>query len=101
MKYLVALCALAAATPAIANDNPFAKDHVVVSYDDLNLKTAAGQQSLTQRLDRAAAQVCGEGLSRIHLALESRSRACRSEVAADYRAQIAARINKKIQLAGL
>lgn len=101
MKYLLALCALIAASPAIANDNPFAKAHVVVRYDDLNLDTAAGQRGLAQRLDRAAAQVCGEGLARIHLSLDARGRACRKEVVADYGAKIAARTVKATRLAGL
>jgi UrcA family protein len=91
MKILVALCALAAATPALADDNPFAKENVVVSLAGLNLSTVAGQRALDQRLSHAAAQVCGEGMSRIHLAAENKSRACRAEVVADYRAQLAAR----------
>jgi len=31
----------------------------VVSYHDLDLSTAKGQQSLTQRLNRASQEVCG------------------------------------------
>ena len=95
MKYLVALCALAAATPALANDNPLAKDNVVVSLSGLNLSTAAGQRALDQRLQFAAAQVCGEGMARVHLAAEKKSRACRAEVVADYRAQLASRGARK------
>jgi len=101
MKAMMALCALVVASPAIASDNPFAKDRVVISYEDLNLNTADGQRSLDKRLDRAAAAVCGDGMARIHLSLEARSRACRGEVIASYRAQIAAQHDKEVRLAGL
>lgn len=101
MKTMMALCALVVAGPAIANENPFAKDSVVLRYDDLNLDTATGRQRLDQRLANAAAAVCGAGLARIHLSMDARSRACRSEVVASYRAQIAARRDKGVRVAGL
>jgi len=47
-----ALATVATATPVLAAD-------VTVTYKDLDLKTPAGQQALTRRLDRAAREACG------------------------------------------
>ena len=49
---LAALGALFAAQPAFA-------ESVTISYKDLDLSTAAGQEKLDQRIDAAAKKVCG------------------------------------------
>lgn len=86
-----ALAAILATTPAFAAtaNNPFAADHAVLSLRGLDLTTVDGQQRLAIRMDQAARAVCGEGMSSIHLALESQARSCRADVLADIRARIA------------
>jgi UrcA family protein len=51
---IVAAAALGIAAPAFAND-------VTVTYKDLDLSTAKGQNTLARRLDAAARDACGLG----------------------------------------
>lgn len=69
-------------------ENPLAKDRATLRLSGLDLATVDGQQRLAIRLDQAAAQVCGDRLASVHLALAEQSRACRAQVVADVRAQI-------------
>lgn len=87
-----AVCALVAAAPAAATDNPFAKDQAVLHLGGLDLTTVEGQQRLAIRMDEAARAVCGDRLSTIHLELSARTRECREAVLADIRAQIESRM---------
>lgn len=93
---LVALAALACATPALAStaENPLAQDKAILNLRGLDLSTAQGQQRLAIRLDQAARAVCGERLASVHLALEAQSAECRSAVVADVRSQVEARLAK-------
>lgn len=93
---LVALAALAVATPALAStaENPLAQDRAVLNLRGLDLSTAQGQQRLAIRLDQAARAVCGERLAGVHLALEAKAAECRSAVVADVRSQVEARLAK-------
>ena len=93
MKQLVLLGAGLLATPVLAADvNPLAAENAVVSLADLDLATASGQNRLAVRLHQAAAEVCGRQLAEIHLAVEAKGRACRSEVVAEARTKIEARL---------
>jgi UrcA family protein len=63
-RMLVTMIAMAATTGAASTafaDNPDAPryDNVVVTYSDLNLDTAAGNQKLYARLSNAASRACG------------------------------------------
>lgn len=87
-----AMCALVAAMPAAATDNPFAKDQAVLHLGGLDLTTVDGQQRLAIRMDEAARAVCGDRLASVHLALDARARECRAAVLADIRAQIESRM---------
>ncbi|MFT4025577.1 MAG: UrcA family protein [Novosphingobium sp.] len=91
---LVALAALAFATPAFANttENPFAQDKATLNLKGLDLSTADGQERLAIRMDQAARAVCGERLASVHLALEAKAQECRSAVVADVRAQVEQRL---------
>ncbi len=86
----------------LASENPLAKDSATLRLSGLDLSTVDGQQRLAIRLDQAAAAVCGDRLASVHLALEEQSRACRTQVVADVRAQIERRqaaASGKVQLA--
>lgn len=106
---LVALATLTfalTATGAAATENPFAKDKAILNLQDLDLSTADGQQRLAIRVDQAARAVCGDRLAVIHLALDAKTRECRTAVAADVRSQIEARLarapaSKAVQVASL
>jgi UrcA family protein len=74
-----------------AGENPFARDTAVLQLQGLDLATADGQQRLAIRMDTAARAVCGDRLASVHLDLEEKARACRTEVVADIRSQIEAR----------
>ena len=92
MKFgLAAIAAILVASPALSAtaDNPFASNRAVLDLRGLDLTSVEGQQRLAIRMDQAATTVCGEGLSRIHLALEKQTRACRAGVIADIRTRIA------------
>lgn len=91
---LVALAAVAFATPALAGttNNPFAQDAAILNLKGLDLSTPEGQQRLAIRMDQAARAVCGDHMAGVHLALEAKARECRTAVAADVRAQIEARL---------
>lgn len=93
---LVALAAVAFATPALAStvENPLAQDKAALNLRGLDLSTADGQQRLAIRLDYAARAVCGDRLAGVHLALEAKSAECRSAVVADVRSQVEARLAK-------
>jgi len=98
----LAAVALGASAHAAAPENPFAKDSATLRLSGLDLSTVDGQQRLAIRLDQAAAAVCGDRLAGVHLALEEQSRACRTQVVADVRAQIERRqaaASGKVQLA--
>ena len=95
MKFgLVALAAVAFAAPAFASttENPLAQDKAILNLKGLDLSTADGQQRLAIRMDQAARAVCGDGLSAVHLALESKAQECRAAVVADVRTQVEARL---------
>jgi UrcA family protein len=53
------VCLLAATAPAAAQEVPRAR---TVSYSDLNLSTAQGQEALKLRIKQAARSVCENGL---------------------------------------
>jgi len=92
---LVALATFAfalSATGAVAAENPFARDQVILNLQDLDLATADGQQRLAIRVDQAARAVCGDRLSNVHLALEAKAQECRAAVVADVRQQIETRL---------
>ena len=91
---LVALATFALATSASAaatTENPFAQDQAILNLKGLDLSTAEGQQRLAIRMAQAARAVCGDRLASVHLAMESKARACRTAVVADIRSQIEAR----------
>ncbi|GAC1404359.1 MAG: hypothetical protein NVSMB69_02090 [Novosphingobium sp.] len=92
---LLALAALAFATPAMATtttDNPLAESRATLNLKGLDLSTADGQQRLAIRIDQAARAVCGDRLAAVHLSLDSQAQACRTEVAADVRTQVETRV---------
>lgn len=100
---LVALATFAfalSATGAVAAENPFARDQVILNLQDLDLATADGQQRLAIRVDQAARAVCGERLSGIHLALEAKAQECRAAVVADVRQQIETRLASNTRSTG-
>jgi UrcA family protein len=89
--FILALAAVAAGlttftavSPALASDGG-----VVVSYDDLNLRSAAGRATLNARIARAAIMVCGTALN-TELDIAAGVNACRADVVASARAQVAA-----------
>ncbi len=88
----VATLAFASSASATTTGNPFAQDQAILDLKGLDLASADGQQRLAIRLDQAARAVCGDNLSGIHLALESKAQACRTAVVADVRSQIEARL---------
>ena len=93
-KVAFAVFAALVAAPALFAapvENPFAKDKVVLSLSGLDFASVDGQRALAIRMDQAARQVCGDGLSTIHLALAEQSRTCQADVKADIRARIEAR----------
>lgn len=92
-KGLLALTACALAAPAMAatTDDPFVQDKAILRLDGLDLSTADGQQRLAIRMDQAARAVCGDGLANVHLALNERTRECRTAVLADIRTQLETR----------
>lgn len=105
---LVAIATLVFASSASAatTGNPFAQDQAILDLKGLDLASADGQQRLAIRLDQAARAVCGDNLSGVHLALESKAQACRTAVVADVRSQIEARLARassasQIKLAAL
>lgn len=87
----IAAVVFATSVPAVAAENPFAKDEAVLNLGGLDLTTPDGQQRLAIRVDQAARTVCGERLSAIHLDVEAKSRECRTAVVADVRRQIEVR----------
>lgn len=93
---LVALAAIALATPALAgnSENPFAKDKAILDLTGLDLSTPDGQQRLAIRMDQAARAVCGDRMAGVHLALEAKAQECRAAVSADVRTRIEARQGK-------
>jgi UrcA family protein len=93
---LVALAAVAFATPALAStaENPFAEDKAVLNLRGLDLSTAEGQQRLAIRMDQAARAVCGDRVATVHLALEAKAAECRTAVVAEVRAQVESRLAK-------
>jgi UrcA family protein len=58
---MIAMAATTGAASTAFADNPDAPryDSVVVTYSDLNLDTAAGNQKLYARLSTAASRACG------------------------------------------
>lgn len=93
---LVALAAVAFATPALAStaENPLAEDKAVLNLRGLDLSTAEGQQRLAIRMDQAARTVCGDRVATVHLALEAKAAECRTAVVAEVRAQVEQRLAK-------
>lgn len=92
---LAAFAAFALATSASAattTENPFAQDQAILNLKGLDLSTAEGQQRLAIRMDEAARAVCGDRVSGVHLAMESKAQDCRAAVVADVRAQIETRM---------
>jgi UrcA family protein len=94
-----ALAALALVAPAFASEqNPLAADKAVLSLKGLDLASVDGQQRLAIRIDQAARAVCGDRVSTIHLDMESQSRSCRQDVAADIRSRIEQRTANSVDL---
>lgn len=91
-SFAFATTASAATPSATVGDNPFAREQVVLQLNGLDLATTDGQQRLAIRMDQAARAVCGEGMERIHLALERKSQECRAAVMADIRTRIEGRM---------
>lgn len=89
----LAALGLASATAATATplENPFARDAAVLQLKGIDLATPEGQQRLAIRMDSAARAVCGDRLASVHLALDGKARACRTQVIADIRSQIESR----------
>ena len=50
---------VAAAMAALVAAQPASAESVAVAYDDLDLSTAQGQETLEHRIDKAAKEVCG------------------------------------------
>lgn len=95
MKFAIAaLAAVTLGSAAVAGTvtNQFADDSAVLSLAGLDLASADGQQRLAIRVDQAARAVCGANLANVHIALETRARACRADVAEQVRAQIETRV---------
>lgn len=92
MKIGFAVCAaLLSATPVLAapGTNPFSADTAVLDLNGIDLASVEGQKRLAIRMDDVASKVCGEGMSRIHLALGAQTRGCRADVVADIRNRVA------------
>jgi UrcA family protein len=87
----LAVLAITPAAGAATQQNPFAKESVVLNLRHIDLATVEGQRTLAIRVDHAARDVCGDRLDTIHLALEAQARSCRAAVTADVRAQIEAK----------
>lgn len=80
-RMLVTMIAMAATTGVASTalaDNPDAPryDSVVVTYSDLNLDTAAGNQKLYARLSTAASRACGGEPATRELERKAQYRAC-------------------------
>jgi UrcA family protein len=90
----LAACALTVSGSASAatDENPFARDQVMLDLKGLDLATTDGQQRLAIRMDQAARSVCGEGMARVHLMAERKAQDCRAAVKADIRTRIEARM---------
>lgn len=71
-------------------------ENVNVTYSDLNLNTVAGQKELSQRIDRAARDVCGYGAKRTGTRLpDLEARACYDMAKAQAGEQVAARVDEQ------
>lgn len=79
----LAAAAFTASSPAAAQT-----DSVTIGYGDLNLASRAGRQVLDRRIDGAADQLCG-AFAPLELKANALSRACRADVFAEARAQLA------------
>ena len=81
-RMLASIIALAAttglATTALADGAP-RYDDVVVSYSDLNLDSAAGNQKLYARLANAASRACGNAPETRDIERRAQYRACVEE----------------------
>lgn len=88
------LAALMATTPAIAGEQD---GHTIqVSYSDLNLKAAAGQDRLENRLTRAARKVCGVGSPTARpRQIDTAKRDCMAAAMKSARNQMAEAINEQ------
>lgn len=87
---IAAAAGLAIAAPAIAGES------ITVEYKDLDLTTKAGQQTLDNRLDSAAKQVCGMNEQRTGTRIASRSaRECYDSAKTQLNDQIAALVAKE------
>jgi UrcA family protein len=100
-KFLSALAAIATAVPAFAE--PLPVETVTVAIADLDLASAAGQQTLDARIHRAVVEVCGQA-SVVDLAGLNAVRDCRRTKLAEARAigdhRLASRSTSAIQLSG-
>ena len=76
------LAAAITASPVLAK--PATAEVRIVSYADLDLSSAAGRQRLSQRIDTAVRDVCGEAPS-FDLARRQQVRECRAETRANVR----------------
>ncbi|MET0376206.1 MAG: UrcA family protein, partial [Rhizorhabdus sp.] len=70
------------------NGSVFASERTGLRYDDLDMSRADDRMRLAARLDRAAADVCGRGLDRVHPTLAQAAAQCKRETIAETRAQI-------------
>ena len=78
------LSTFTAVGPAVA-----AEAGVVISYDDLNLGSAAGRAVLDRRIERAATRICGFALP-VELDLAAEVNSCREGTIAAARSQLRA-----------
>lgn len=87
------LAVLAAAGLALSAPAVQAKS-VLVTYDDLDLGSVAGQDALSHRIDKAAREVCGHqrGGTR-NLRFDMATRACFERAKASAGTEMAARVN--------
>jgi UrcA family protein len=78
-RMLATMIAMAATTGIATTahaDNAPRYDSVVVTYSDLNLDTAAGNQKLYARLSSAASRACGSAPATRDLERKAQYRAC-------------------------
>ena len=86
--FAVAAAAVALGTTTATTQPAFAADSgVLVSYEDLNLNSAAGRAVLEARIDRAARLVCGTAYIN-ELDIAAGVDACRADTIAAARQQL-------------
>lgn len=76
MFAMAATAGFATTASAGSDDGTPRHDNVVVTYSDLNLDSAAGNQKLYARLTSAAERACGRAPAMRDLELKAQYRAC-------------------------